>query len=113
MINKNRCLFSLHKSLGLLLFVLTLCSFTFPIITEARQDGGQIYALDSTPNENNLDSRKHYVNKDGKTVHSPAKSKTGNIPDGASAQCRDGSYSFSRHHSGTCSHHGGVQKWLQ
>ena len=34
-------------------------------------------------------------------------------PAGATAQCRDGSYSFSRTHSGTCSHHGGVGRWLQ
>ena len=30
----------------------------------------------------------------------------------ATAQCRDGSYSYSQHHSGTCSHHGGVAVWL-
>ena len=28
------------------------------------------------------------------------------------ARCRDGSYSFSQHRSGTCSHHGGVAQWL-
>jgi hypothetical protein len=33
-------------------------------------------------------------------------------PPGATARCRDGSYSFSQHHSGTCSHHGGVAVWL-
>jgi len=33
-------------------------------------------------------------------------------PPGATAQCRDGTYSFSRHHSGTCSYHGGVAVWL-
>jgi hypothetical protein len=33
-------------------------------------------------------------------------------PPGATAQCRDGTYSYSQHHSGTCSHHGGVAKWL-
>ncbi|WP_343205931.1 DUF3761 domain-containing protein [Rhodanobacter sp. MP1X3] len=33
-------------------------------------------------------------------------------PAGASAQCRDGSYSFSMNHRGTCSHHGGVARWL-
>jgi|SRR5579862_1007926 hypothetical protein len=33
-------------------------------------------------------------------------------PPGATAQCRDGTYSFSHHHSGTCSHHGGVARWL-
>jgi hypothetical protein len=32
-------------------------------------------------------------------------------PAGATAQCRDGSYSFSEHHRGTCSHHGGVATW--
>jgi hypothetical protein len=30
---------------------------------------------------------------------------------GATARCRDGTYSHSRHHSGTCSHHGGVAEW--
>src|SRR5438552_1946042 len=33
-------------------------------------------------------------------------------PTGATARCRDGTYSFSKHHSGTCSHHGGVAIWL-
>jgi hypothetical protein len=33
-------------------------------------------------------------------------------PAGATAQCRDGTYSFSRSRRGTCSHHGGVARWL-
>ena len=33
-------------------------------------------------------------------------------PPGATARCRDGTYSYSQHHSGTCSHHGGVAQWL-
>jgi hypothetical protein len=33
-------------------------------------------------------------------------------PVGATAQCRDGSYSFSQTRSGTCSRHGGVSSWL-
>jgi hypothetical protein len=33
-------------------------------------------------------------------------------PPGATARCRDGTFSFSSHHSGTCSHHGGVSEWL-
>ncbi|WP_289161349.1 DUF3761 domain-containing protein [uncultured Parabacteroides sp.] len=28
------------------------------------------------------------------------------------ATCRDGTYSFSRGGRGTCSHHGGVARWL-
>jgi hypothetical protein len=34
-------------------------------------------------------------------------------PSGATARCRDGSYSYSQHRQGTCSHHGGVAEWLQ
>jgi len=33
-------------------------------------------------------------------------------PPGATAQCQDGTYSFSQHRSGTCSYHGGVAVWL-
>lgn len=51
-----------------------------------------------------------YVNSSGNTVCRPETSST--VPAGATAQCVDGTYSFSQHHSGTCSHHGGVAKWL-
>ena len=54
----------------------------------------------------------HYRNVDGAIVHVPAHTDTGAAPSGASAQCRDGSYSFSAHHRGTCSHHGGVARWI-
>jgi hypothetical protein len=50
-----------------------------------------------------------YTNVDGHTVHRPVGSAT--PPPGWTAQCRDGSYSFSEHHRGTCSHHGGVARW--
>jgi phosphatidylserine/phosphatidylglycerophosphate/cardiolipin synthase-like enzyme len=36
----------------------------------------------------------------------------GAAPAGATAQCRDGTYSYSQHRSGTCSDHGGVATWL-
>jgi len=58
-----------------------------------------------------LSNNRHYMNSDSDSVHSPAYSG-GGVPDGATAQCRDGTFSFSRHHQGTCSHHGGVAKWL-
>ena len=32
---------------------------------------------------------------------------------GATGQCRDGSYTHATHHSGACSSHGGVAKWMQ
>ena len=31
---------------------------------------------------------------------------------GATAKCKDGTYSHSKTHSGSCSKHGGVQDWL-
>jgi Protein of unknown function (DUF3761) len=65
----------------------------------------------STPNESDLDNHQTYRNHDGETVHSPARSRSGEIPDGATAKCRDGTWSFSRHRSGTCSRHGGVAAW--
>lgn len=33
-------------------------------------------------------------------------------PAGATAQCKDGTYSHSNQHRGACSHHGGVAKWF-
>ncbi|HSX08205.1 MAG TPA: DUF3761 domain-containing protein [Candidatus Saccharimonadales bacterium] len=51
-----------------------------------------------------------YVNSAGNTVCSPYNSET--APSGATAKCRDGTYSFSQSRSGTCSHHGGVAEWL-
>lgn len=53
-----------------------------------------------------------YTSASGDTVHRPAHTVSGNSPNGATAQCRDGSYSFSENRRGTCSHHGGVAKWL-
>ena len=36
----------------------------------------------------------------------------GSHPEGASAICRDGTYSYSKSRRGTCSWHGGVSQWL-
>jgi hypothetical protein len=51
-----------------------------------------------------------YVNSKGQTVQRPE--NCSGAPKGATAQCHDGSYSFSQSRRGTCSHHGGVAKWL-
>jgi hypothetical protein len=67
-------------------------------------------ARTSPSRQNGLSNDNYYTNSDGNRVHSPAYSNT--VPSGATAQCRDGSYSFSQHHQGTCSHHGGVARWL-
>jgi len=64
----------------------------------------------STTSQSGLSNDNHYQNSEGESVHSPAYSNT--VPAGATAQCSDGTYSFSEHRQGTCSHHGGVMQWL-
>jgi len=34
-------------------------------------------------------------------------------PRGATAKCKDGTYSYSAHFRGTCSHHRGVRYWYR
>jgi hypothetical protein len=53
----------------------------------------------------------YYTNHEGHAVHRPMHSN--HVPKGATAHCRDGTYSFSENHRGTCSHHGGVAAWLR
>ncbi len=51
-----------------------------------------------------------YTNGAGHEVKSPLYSDA--VPEGASAKCKDGTYSFSENRKGTCSGHGGVASWL-
>jgi hypothetical protein len=74
-----------------------------PSSPSAAQSKGQQPQADCTSNGT-------YTNSKGQTVQRPENCSS--VPKGATAQCRDGSYSFSQSHSGTCSHHGGVAKWL-
>lgn len=62
--------------------------------------------------EQGLSNNNYYTNSSGNVVHSPADSTNGSVPAGTTAKCNDGTYSFSQHHSGTCSSHGGVAQWL-
>lgn len=52
----------------------------------------------------------YYTNVNGHRVHRPVRSS--NRPGGATARCADGTWSFSENRRGTCSHHGGVARWL-
>jgi uncharacterized protein YgiM (DUF1202 family) len=54
---------------------------------------------------------KYYKNSQGVKVQSPT--YYSKAPAGATAVCWDGTYSFSKSRRGTCSHHGGVKKWLK
>jgi Protein of unknown function (DUF3761) len=52
-----------------------------------------------------------YTNSNGSCVPRPIAAPT--APDGATAKCKDGTYSFSKNRSGTCSSHKGVAEWLK
>src|SRR5579864_8069774 len=69
-------------------------------------------ASDTKPKQGkpNCTNNGTYVNSKGQTVSRPENCSA--APKGATAQCRDGSYSFSQSRRGTCSHHGGVAKWI-
>jgi uncharacterized protein YraI len=53
-----------------------------------------------------------YKNSRGLWVPSPQRTPDNGPPQGATALCRDGTYSFSQSRRGTCSHHGGVAQRL-
>jgi hypothetical protein len=65
------------------------------------------YGYSSTSSNTEI---KYYRNSKGRKVQSPTYYST--VPAGATAVCNDGTYSFSYSRRGTCSHHGGVRKWL-
>jgi len=62
------------------------------------------------PGKVNCTNNGTYGNSKGQTVRRPE--NCSRPPKGATAQCHDGSYSFSQSRRGTCSHHGRVTKWL-
>ena len=74
------------------------------------------YLKNSKFNNSSIDNStankiKYYRNSKGAEIQSPTHYNS--PPPGATAQCWDGTYSFSRSRRGTCSHHGGVKKWLK
>jgi hypothetical protein len=48
----------------------------------------------------------------GYTATSAASSMAGPAPAGATGQCKDGTYTMSKTHTGAYSSHGGVAKWI-
>ncbi|WP_409462723.1 DUF3761 domain-containing protein [Amycolatopsis sp. GA6-003] len=77
---------------------------TVPRSTTPKADVPDQAAPDPGPAECGAD---YYRNSSGNCVHRPDSN-----PSGATAQCNDGTYSYSQHRSGTCSRHGGVKQWL-
>jgi resuscitation-promoting factor RpfB len=105
----------LRRLIGILSlsFLLSQQLLTQPY-TQAPNSGSSASQTGSTPAnrppKNKCTDNGTYVNSHGETVKRPENCST--APQGATAQCRDGSYSFSKSRRGTCSHHGGVAKWL-
>ena len=87
--------------------------FAAPLVAPAWLTPGAALARGCfQPDEAKLESHQHYHSRrDGCDVHGPAKTRDGAKPEGASARCRDGTWSFSHSRSGTCSRHGGVERW--
>lgn len=73
--------------------------------TVKNEEAANAAAVDSSSNSSDTTS-------DSSAGSTSGDSSSSSAPDGATAQCNDGTYSYSLHHSGTCSHHGGVANWL-
>jgi hypothetical protein len=87
-------------------------------ILDANPYGRDIYGLDPNANGVACEVSANGVAEDGTAApvglqpQRPAATATAAAAAGATAICRDDTVSFSRHRSGTCSHHGGVARWL-
>ena len=99
----NKTLFGFFIAIGLLSLAPQAYAFQPPQPKpEAIKPSQEVALLDNG----------HYTNVDGKRIHSPSHTAGNRMPSGASAKCEDGTFSFSQHRRGTCSHHGGVDQWL-
>ena len=68
------------------------------------------YATEESDGDEELDiPHTDYINRSGEAVPLPV--YMDERPQNATAQCRNGAYSFSRSRSGTCSKEGGVAEW--
>lgn len=91
--------------------VVALAAISFPVLARApQQSPNQPTSQQQQKSQQKCTENGIYVNSKGETVKRPENCRT--VPQGATAQCRDGSYSFSQSRRGTCSHHGGVARWL-
>ena len=70
------------------------------------------FSPDAAPQPLASSGGRGYTNSRGEWIPSPTRTSNGQPPAGASAKCRDDTFSFSRSRRGTCSHHGGVAQWL-
>lgn len=81
-----------------------------PYLVQAPRTTAVAPAPASLTQESGSCDADYYRNSNGNCVHRPEQASA--PPSGSTAQCADGTYSFSQHRQGTCSHHGGVAQWL-
>lgn len=77
---------------------------------DIEPDPGDWWPTSSRPTSSQPSSS-CYRNVNGECVPQPSASDS--VHDGATAECRDGTYSFSSNRSGSCAGHGGVAAWLE
>jgi Protein of unknown function (DUF3761) len=99
-----------HTLCLLVLFGLTCQQITSQTVSQSATIASKPAQHKVLPNDPNCKNNGTYMNRDGQPV--PRPETCSSAPSKATAQCRDGTYSFSMHRSGTCSHHEGVGKWL-
>jgi hypothetical protein len=112
---KERTMRRMHRFLSAATLALTLLvqpavSQTHSTPQQGTSTGSSTAQTKGQRAQPNCTNNGTYTNSQGQTV--PRPENCSGPPKGATAQCRDGSYSFSQSRSGTCSHHGGVAKWL-
>lgn len=83
-----------------------------PRVEATQSVSAQVDDAEPVPARAGLSNDNYYTNVAGNQVHSPAYADTSCEAAGASAECRDGTCSFSQNRRGTCSHHGGVARWI-
>jgi hypothetical protein len=57
-------------------------------------------------------NHQYYRSSDRSLVHGPTREENATYGP-ITADCRDGTHSYSHHRTGTCSGHGGVAKWRE
>lgn len=96
------------------------CAAKWDAMKKAGQTGGQTYKQFSTTCLSSGTSNAAPTTPAPATApatsaktSSTASASSAGAPAGATAKCKDGTYSMSAHHSGSCSHHGGVAQFLK
>lgn len=80
------------KRVAVLMLAMTI---SLPASFQTTQDSGQQQSSTSADKSTGKGNKKSSESK------------------GATAKCKDGTYSYAKHHQGACSHHGGVAQWYK